>query len=171
MNETIRSILDRRSIRAYEDKPLTEEQLTLLEQCAVASPTGMNAQSWSFSFVTDREKIAMVDSAVVAKLDNGTKQRVDSRGGTVFYNAPLVIFISGDKNSVWSEVDAGIAVENLALCAHSLGLGSVIIGMCRCAFEGEEGKRLGEMLRFPENNRISCFPENGTGRILKRYVL
>ena len=159
MNETIRSILDRRSIRAYKPDALTEEQLGILKECALASPTAVNAQSWHFTFVTDTEIIDDVDRAVMnafaANGDTATVERVNSRGGAVFYKAPLAVFISCDKDSKWGEVDAGIAVENLAVAAHSLGLGSVIIGMCAAAFNGAEGKRLEQLLQFPENHRFA----------------
>lgn len=159
MNDTIRSILDRRSIRAYKPDALTEEQLRTLEECALASPTAVNAQSWHFTFVTDTAVIDDVDRAVLDAFavngDAATIERVKSRGGSVFYKAPLAVFISCDKDSKWGEVDAGIAVENLALAAHGLGLGSVIIGMCAAAFKGEEGERLAKQLRFPENHRFA----------------
>lgn len=159
MNDTIRSILDRRSIRAYKPDAVTEEQLAVLKECALASPTGMNAQSWHFTFVTDAAVIDDVDKAVMdtfaANGDTATVERVRSRGGAVFYKAPLAVFISCEKDSKWGEVDAGIAVENLALAAHSLGLGSVIIGMCGAAFNGAEGKRLEQLLKFPENHRFA----------------
>ncbi|MBE6760193.1 MAG: nitroreductase family protein [Ruminococcaceae bacterium] len=159
MNDTIRSILDRRSIRAYKPDPLTEEQLRVLEECALASPTAVNAQSWHFTFVTDTGIIDDVDHAVMeafaANGDTATVERVKSRGGTVFYKAPLAVFISCDRDSKWGEVDAGIAVENLALAAHSLGLGSVIIGMCAAAFKGAEAERLEKLLKFPENHRFA----------------
>lgn len=159
MNDTIRSILDRRSIRAYKPEAVTDEQLALLRECAVASPTAMNAQSWHFTFVTDRDMIADVDRAVMDALeaggDSAACERIRSRGGAVFYNAPLAIFISCDKDSRWGEVDAGIAVENLALAAHSMGLGSVIIGLCAAAFKGPEADRLSKMLRFPDNHRFA----------------
>ena len=159
MNETIRSILDRRSIRAYKPDALTEEQLRVLEECALASPTGMNAQSWHFTFVTDTAIIDDVDRSVLdafaANGDTATVERVNSRGGSVFYKAPLVVFISCENGSKWGEVDAGIAVENLAVAAHAMGLGSVIIGMCGAAFNGPEGERLEKMLHFPENHRFA----------------
>jgi len=159
MNDTIRSILDRRSIRAYKPDAVNDDQLAILKECALASPTAVNAQSWHFTFVTDRDIIAEVDKATldafVASGDTATCERVKSRGGAVFYNAPLAVFISCDKDSKWGEIDAGIAVENLALAAHALGLGSVIIGMCAAAFNGKERARLEELLCFPENHRYA----------------
>lgn len=78
-----------------------------------------------------------------------------SRGNKIFYDAPLVVFISGDASSKWREIDAGIAVQNLTLAAHSLGLGSVIIGLCGMAFEGADAEALGKKLNFPEGYTFS----------------
>lgn len=159
MNDTIRSILDRRSIRAYKPDAVSDEHLAILKECALASPTAVNAQSWHFTFVTDRDIIAQIDRATLdafaAAGDASTCERVKSRGGAVFYNAPLAVFISCDKNSKWGDVDAGIAVENLSLAAHSLGLGSVIIGMCAAAFNGGESERLEQLLQFPADHRYA----------------
>ena len=156
MNDTIKSIMDRRSIRAYTDAPLSDEQITALKECALASPTAMNAQSWHFSFVTDRSAINSVENAVVdiiMRSDNEPmKERIKSRSNKIFYDAPLAVFISADRSSRWGAVDAGIAVQNLALAAHSMGLGSVIIGMCAMAFENDADRVLSKKLGFPEGH-------------------
>ena len=69
-----------------------------------------------------------------------------------FYHAPTVIFISCislDKMR-YAQTDAGIAVENMALAAVGLELGSVILGMPHEAFVGEEAEELRKALHFPE---------------------
>lgn len=159
MNETISSILERRSNRGFEAKPLSDEQLDTLKQCALAAPTAMNAQSWHFSFVTNADIIKAVEDATLDELyataDEATKQRITSRGKTIFYGAPLVVFISSDNDNYWSHIDAGIASENLAVAAQSMGLGSVIIGLCKKAFDGEKRTELEKLLCFPENHSFS----------------
>lgn len=155
MNETINAILSRRSNRGFTDKKLTEEQLSLLKECAIASPTARNMQSWHFSFVSDEKVIAQVENEtlniIYAGEDEQTKKNTTARNRTVFYDAPLVVFISSDPKNRWSKIDAGIAVENLAIAAQSMGLGSVIIGLCAMAFEGENGAELAEACGFPED--------------------
>lgn len=171
MNDTIRSIMDRRSTRGFSDKALTPDELTVLQDCALASPTAMNMQSWHFSFVTDTEKIAKVEKRVVEKImasgDEAFKSRMKERNFSVFYGAPLVIFISSDAESKWSAVDAGIAVENLAIAAHSMGLGSVIIGMCASAFDDDCGKELGRELGFPSTHKFQIAIAIGTPTVSK----
>jgi len=104
-------------------------------------------------------RIGQVEDAVVEIVcgtgDKAAIDRLAGRKNKVFYDAPLAVFISSDNNNGWSEVDAGIAVQNLALAAHAMGLGSVIIGMCKCAFAGERGEQLAKTLRFPEGYRFT----------------
>ena len=160
MNDVIAAIMSRRSNRGFTEKQITDEQFAVLKECALASPTAMNAQSWHFSFVTDKSVIAQVEKETVrcinAKSDESTKDRIASRNYSIFYDAPMVVFISADDNSKWGDVDAGIAVENLAIAAQSMGLGSVIIGLCGMAFNGENAA---------EMNRICAIPEGHSYRI------
>ena len=68
----------------------------------------------------------------------------------VFYHAPTVIFIFADKEFYWSHVDSGIAVENMALAAEGLGIGSVILGLPLPAFRGDKADDLRTRLGCPE---------------------
>lgn len=159
MNDTINSILSRRSNRGFSEKQLTDEQISLLKECALASPTAMNKQSWHFSFVSDQKVISQVENETLriidATADEATKARTNARNRSIFYDAPLVVFISSDPSSRWAHIDAGIAVENLAISAQSLGLGSVIIGLCTMAFEGENKAELSDACGFPEGYKFS----------------
>ena len=170
MNDTIGSILDRRSNRGFEAQPLFPGQIELLEQVAKASPTARNAQSWHFTFVTDTGVIKTVEDAafeeLAAKAGEADKARVKQRG-TIFYGAPLVVFISADRDNYWGHIDAGIAVENLAVAAQSLGLGSVIIGLCRAAFEGEKKAELARLLGFPDTHDFAIAISIGKPTVTK----
>ena len=64
----------------------------------------------------------------------------------VFYHAPCVIFISGLPDFHYTPIDGGIAVENIALVAESMGLGSVILGMPREAFLGGKAEEFRKAL-------------------------
>ena len=48
-----------------------------------------------------------------------------------FYNAPLLLLITGPKENPWSDSDAALAVQNVMLFATSIGLGTCFIGMAR----------------------------------------
>jgi nitroreductase len=145
MNETLKVISNRRSIRAYKDETLTKEQVEILVKAALESPTARNKQSWHFTVVTDKKLIAEI---------NQETQKNLGFSSDVFYNAPLAIFISGDENNDYSAIDAGIAVENIAIAAESIGLGSVILGLPRGAFVGEKAGYFEEKLQFPPTHKF-----------------
>ena len=152
MNETIKAILDRRSIRNFKNIPLTDEQIQTFAQVALASPTGMDRQLWIFRLVTRLDLIqAMSDHAMNVFREAGdlvTVDRMRSRHKSIFYGAPLLILIGLPKDAS-SNLEAGIAVENLAIAAQSMGLASCIIGMASAAFTGDRGDELKDMLDWP----------------------
>jgi nitroreductase len=139
MNSIIQqAILDRRSIRNFRPDALTEEQLDALADAALASPSAMDLQPWQFSFVLDPAVHRLLTEATLeafrAEGNQSAVDRITGRHESLFYGAPLVIVISTPDAS--SMIDAGIAVQTLALAAHGLGLGSCIIGLAAAAFSG-----------------------------------
>ena len=69
-NVVIQNILTRCSVRAYDDRPVEREKVDTLLQCAVHAPSAMNRQTWHFSAVLNREKIAKLAAAVGKAWDN-----------------------------------------------------------------------------------------------------
>lgn len=157
-NIVLKTMLERSSIRAYTDEKLTDEELCALEQAALSAPTAMNRREQRFIFVTDDGMLERLENAIMKSIiDSGNTdfaERIKSRGGKTTYNARLIVIIV-NKPAHFSRVDAGIAVENLALAAKSLGLDSVILGMPEGAFAGEYGEALRREFRFPEGYGFS----------------
>jgi len=158
INETLQAIFSRRSIRRFSDDPLTADQLDDLKAVALASPTGMNRQSWHFSFVMNTDKIAAVSEGALAHFRQDGNQavvdRMAARHKSLFYGAPLVVFISlpqGDD----AELDAGIAAANLAVAAQSMGLGSCIIGLAAAAFNGTQADEMKRLIAMPDGHEFA----------------
>ena len=59
---------------------------------------------------------------------NAVKKTAQSSDDTVFYNAPLLVFIANDTRFIGTETDCSLAAQNMMLAAHSLGLGSCFVG-------------------------------------------
>ena len=57
----------------------------------------------------------------------GLKKRLSDPQFNIFYNAPLLIFVSGAK-STYAVYDCSMAAQNMMLAAYSLGIGSCWIG-------------------------------------------
>ena len=140
-------------IEEVTDEKLTVEELAALKKAALSSPTAMNRQNQRFIFVTGENKLAELEKgifeSILAKGDPAFVERMKARGGRVTYNAPLVVIICAAPGH-FARVDAGIAVENIALAAKSMGLDSVILGMPEGAFAGEEGRAMRESFAFPD---------------------
>ena len=153
-NPILQAIDQRRSIRAYTAEQVTKEQLDLLLSAALSSPTARNTQSWHFTAVQKKEMIERIDRAAIEQLKRGADEaqlaRLNQPGYTLFHGAPTVIFISAVSAARYAVVDCGIAVQSIALAAYSLGLGSVILGMPRAAFEGPGKAALEKELEFPK---------------------
>ena len=149
VNDVIKTMLERSSIRAYTDEKLTQEQISLLQNAALSAPTAMNAQDQRFVFVTNAEIIAELEAGVVeaacAGGDAAFAERIKQRGGKIMYDAPLFVGIFAHP-AKFSGVDAGIAVQNIALAAKSIGLDSVILGLPRLAFEGPNAAKYKKLL-------------------------
>lgn len=153
-NDTLRLIASRRSHRAYESTPLTQEQIDALLRAAVESPSAMNRQPWHFTLVRD---LRLLDEIHAAAREAVMKKRPEQRSPRfaddrfhIFYHAPAVIFLSGMPDNPYTPIDCGIAVENIALAAESVGLGSVILGLPKAAFAGERAEEFRKALQFPE---------------------
>src|SRR5690554_5824537 len=148
VNSVLKAIDDRRSIRSFENKELTQDELDQLRQAALAVPTAMNLQELKYSFVLDPYVIEDISQAVIKSFEQeGNKEalaRIASRHTSIFYGAPLVVVISAPEGNSYSEVNAGIAVQTLALAAQSMGLGSCIIGMAKIAFSNSKAKKCKE---------------------------
>lgn len=155
-NPVLDAIAQRRSIRAYTPQQISEEQLQAILQAGLQAPSAVNAQPWHFTAVQDAALLARINEAFRAvALETATpenRERFSDPTYSVFHHAPTVIFISCPalEEKPYAQTDTGIAIENMALAAHALGLGSVILGMPRLAFAGAEAAALRQALAFPE---------------------
>lgn len=153
MNPVLQAIADRRSIRAYTNERISSDQLQVILDAGLAAPSARNTQPWHFTAVQDEALLARVNDAFCqeAKRQMPEETRFAGEGYSVFHHAPTVIFLSCPplEDEMYAQTDVGIAIENMALAAHSLGLGSVILGMPRLAFAGHEADALREALHFP----------------------
>ena len=155
-NPVLKAIDERRSIRAYTKEPVSQEQMDAILSAALASPSARNGQPWHFSVTTKQELIEKVNQAALKQLMQGADakavERMSQPGFSLFHGAPLVIFISADAGGRYAVLDCGIAVQSIALAAHSSGLGSVILGLPLAAFEGPDKEALEKALAFPHGS-------------------
>lgn len=126
INEVIHCILQRQSIRKFEEKPIKHTDLKAILLCAINAPSGNNKQSWRFTVVTNQVEIDKVKNTISSVLE---RTKTDSLHG--FENPAAVIIVTNKKSNYNAMADGACAMENIFLSAWSLGIGSCWINALR----------------------------------------
>lgn len=143
MNETIQTLLNRRSIRSYTSQQIAEEDLQLILKAGEYAASGMGLQPVTMVVVQDKETIAQLTAMNAAIM--GTDQ-------DPMYGAPTIIVVLTDPEksaNAWS--DGCLVMGNLMNAAASLGLGSCWINRAKEEFESPEGKALLKKWGLPQH--------------------
>ncbi len=159
MNDTIRTILNRRSIRRYRPEPFPDEELAKIVEAGVYAPSSRNLQARHICVVRGQAAIARITAAVKAATarqpDSPYRDSVGSAAYTVNYHAPAFIIVSADPSVTKSpEADAALALGNMFLAARSLGIGSCWINQLNPLCGDAEFRALLTELGVPESYRI-----------------
>ena len=145
MNETLKVIRERRSIRKYKAEQIKDSELNAILEAGTWAPTGMGKQSPVMVVVQDKETIEYM-----TKLNAGIMGRP---GTDPFYGAPTVVVVLADgENYNWMR-DGSLVMGNLMLAAHSVGVGSCWINRALELFDLPEGKELLRKWGLPETLR------------------
>jgi len=167
MNDTLKSIAERYSCRDFADTPLTDGQIKAVVDAALAAPSGVNRQPWHIIVVRNKALVDELDAEGMDILsaggDKSYYERIMSRGGKMFYNAPCLVIILSD-GSKWAVLDSGIQCQNIALAAQSLGLASCIVGMAGIPLSGPRREEFRKSLEFPEGYEFTIGILLGTAK-------
>lgn len=145
MNQFIDNLRSRRSIRVFKDTPVTREQMDILKESLLRSPTSRGQNPWQFILVDD--------AALLEKIS-----RAKMHGSNFLAGANIAFVICGDEeiSDVWVE-DCAIAAITLQYMAHSLGLGSCW-AQIRLRNHDENSSAesyLQQLLNIPEHVRVA----------------
>lgn len=136
MNELMKTILHRRTIRRYEEKQIDEEALQLILQAGLYAPSAGGRQGVIFAVSQNREvnerlgriKRANSKPKMATETSYVSKEQPsiadDPNIKNAFYDAPTVITLFAPKNFLFAVEDCAVSAENMMLVADSLGIGS-----------------------------------------------
>ena len=146
MTDFIDILRQRRSIRSFDEKPLTGEQVALLKEALLRSPTSRGRNPWQFVVVTDKNLLESLS-------------RAKAHGSGFIADASIAFIICGDEtvSDVWIE-DCSIAAITVQYAATALGLGSC---WAQIRLREHDSKRTAEnyihdLLNIPQNIRIEA---------------
>lgn len=145
MSDVLKAIEARFSTRGYSSEKLTKDQLDSLIRAGLQAPTAANRQEIHITVVNG-------DHPILAEIEaeKNLERGLQNPPHNFYFEAPTVLFLSAEKAFGWGKLDAGIAVENIALAAEGLGLGSLIIGCIKGALSGEKRDYFANALRLPD---------------------
>jgi Nitroreductase len=152
MNETLNTIKNRYSCRNYTGEPIEPEKIEAIALAGVQAPSSMNNQPWKIIAVTNKELIDEMNNEGLNVLekaeDKSAYERIKSRGGKLFYNAPAMFLV---LKKAGKDLDCGIVSANISLAATSLGLGNVICAMTSIPLNSPNGAIFKEKLGINED--------------------
>lgn len=172
MNKLVETILDHRSIRSFEDKLLSKEQIETMVLCAQAASTSSYIQAYTIIGVTDPEK-----KAALAEIAG--PQTYVAKNGHLFVfcadlqrlqraaemeNADVTEALESTEKFLVASIDAALAAQNAAIAAESMGLGICYIGGLRNNLP-EVSKLLGIPKRvIPLFGLVAGYPTNPSAK-------
>ncbi|GGJ15173.1 oxygen-insensitive NADPH nitroreductase [Paenibacillus hunanensis] len=153
MNDTIRLLMNHRSIRSYKPDAVTDEQLEAIVAAGQMASSSSNVQAYSVIAVKDPERKAslarmagsqryieecpvfLVWCADLYRLEHAVQKHAPEKES----------YVDAVENFIVATADVTLAAQNAAIAAESMGLGVVYIGGIRTDIEG-----VSELLGLPE---------------------
>ena len=135
MNEVIRAMKERRSIRSFKAEMPPREMLNEIIDAGLYAANGMGQQATIIVAVTNRalrDRLTAVNRQI-----GGWSEDYDP-----FYGAPAILIVLAERSRTTRVCDGSLVMGNLMLAAHSLGLGSIWIHRAKEEFEMPEYRQL-----------------------------
>ncbi|MDD6647677.1 MAG: nitroreductase [Firmicutes bacterium] len=135
MNEIIKAMKERRSIRKYKSEQIKDTELEQILEAGLYAASGRGQQATKLVVVQDKDTIARLSKMNAAVMGADTDP---------FYGAPTVITVFADRERVTCVEDGSLVIGNMMLAAHSIGVDSCWIHRAKEVFDSQEGKELME---------------------------
>jgi len=154
--EVLEAIRTRRSIRRYKPGPVPDDLIVKILEAGQWAPSASNSQPWNFTVITDSEVKRQVTRCFLY--------------GWFLDEAPVGIVVSVDPGLSSCPIqDGSLAVQNMMLAAHALGLGTCWIN------PGLSDNRVKEILGIPGGHWLICalslgYPAETPRKLRKRLV-
>ena len=144
-NETLKILKERRSIRKYQDKQISDEELDAILEAGTWAATAAGLQPAVMVVVQDKETLSMLSRANAEIQGNPNADP--------FYGAPTAVVVLADSSRANWLQDGSLVMGNLMTAAASLGVGSCWINRAMEYFDTPAGKDVLKTWGLGENYR------------------
>lgn len=142
MNETLKNLLERRSVRGYKKDLVPEETLNEILEAGKFAPSGMGCQGTLMVVVQNPETVEKLSKMNAAVMGSSADP---------FYGAPTVVVVFADSNQGTCVENGSLVMGNLMNAAHALDVDSCWIHRAREVFASPEGEELKKQWGVPES--------------------
>jgi len=154
-NETLRIIKQRRSIRNYKDKQISDDELKVILEAGIYAPNGSGQLEdyIHFAIIQNKNLLDKINNSAKTFARQSEMEWLKNYGNdpnfNCLYNSPTLIIVSYNENWIQPEIDCAAATQNILLAAESIGLGSCWLYFPLQAFYSEYGQELMKELKIP----------------------
>lgn len=155
----IDNILSRRAIRKYTTQQVNQEQLDIIMKAAIYAPSALNKQAWEIRVIQNPKIIEEINQRFMifaqGKELQGSAARYKEPGFSISHNAPTLIVMATPKGVAHARLDVGIALQNILLSSHALGLGTCPLGTLVSVLNLPENGDLLKLINIPEDYEVT----------------
>ena len=151
-NETLYTIMARRSTRAYKSDSLPENVLNTILEAGQAAPYVM-PESRHFSVIQSRTIIDRINETAIiegSKISDNHRALFSPPGFDGTYGAPVIILVSGKEESIGYESVCAASIQNILIAAQSLGIATCWAYFPIFVFHSNEADKWREELQIPD---------------------
>jgi nitroreductase len=163
MNETLKTLHARRSVRSYKPDPIPKEDFEIIVAAGKAAPSGMNRQPYHITVVQNPELIKEICDLARDTMMKGPgpmAERAKDPNFSPVYGAPAMIFVSAERDNELAAFDATLVMANMFNAARSIEIGSCWLFLFGRIADAPEAKALYAKIGVPENYKVvagACF--------------
>ena len=135
MNEVLKAIKERRSVRKYKAEMPAKSDIEQIIEAGLYAASAMGKQETAIIAVTNKDLCSKIRE--MNRKIGGWQEGFDP-----FYGAPVILIVLAKKDWRNKVYDGSLVMGNMMLAAHSLGLGNIWIHRAKEEFESAEGKAI-----------------------------
>lgn len=166
MNDVLKNIMTRRSIRNYKKDQISKNDLTIILRAGSYAPNGMGTQNWKFTVIQSPETMQKVNESIRQSILSipivaethpyivSLIEKAKDSNANFLYNAPTFVIVSHLKDDGNAMPDSALAMGYMMLAAHSLGIGSCWINQLPGMTNLPSIRQLLTELDIPENHIV-----------------